>query len=332
MVVTLIGLGISPVSADQLSSARAKAGMISAEISSDEAQVSSLNEQYDQDEVHLQSIDSSLAHDQVAITSARHSVSVDLSALHTEAISDYVGTGSTSSSDGIFQKSGEKAVVTAEYQNVATGNVEGTVDTLHSAEAALNADQATLTADQGIAQQTVSQAASDRSQAESTLTGEQQALSGANAQVQGIINQQAAQERAAQAQAAQAHYGSGATTPASGNLSAAISAAESQIGVPYVWAGDTPGVGFDCSGLVMWAYSKAGISFPHSAEGQYEDTTHIPMSALQPGDLVFWGSGGYVDHVGIYVGGGDILDAPQTGERVQIQPIWSGGLVGAGRP
>lgn len=333
VVATVIGLSFSPVSADQLSSARARAGSISAQVNADEAQVASLNERYDEAEIHLQSIDSEITHDQGEIQTAKHNVSVDLSTLHIQAVAAYVGTGATSDTDeALFQKSGEKAVVTSEYQNVASGNLEGTIDTLHSAEAALTSDQAVLVADQSIAQQTVNQAATDQSEAQHTLSSEQEALSGANSQVQGILNEEAAEQKAAQAQAAAARFSGGPTTPASGNFAIAIAAAESQIGVPYVWAGDTPGRGFDCSGLVMWAYSKAGISFPHSAEGQYEDTAHIPLSALAPGDLVFWGSGGYVNHVGIYVGGGNILDAPHSGTTVQIQPIWTNGLIGAGRP
>jgi len=73
------------------------------------------------------------------------------------------------------------------------------------------------------------------------------------------------------------------------------------------------------------------VGLPRTAAAQYDAVAHIPLSDLQPGDLVFWGYGG-ISHVGMYVGGGDVVDAPQTGEDVQIQPIWNGGLVGAGRP
>ena len=101
--------------------------------------------------------------------------------------------------------------------------------------------------------------------------------------------------------------------------SGAIAAARSQLGVPYHWAGATPGVGFDCSGLVMWAFSQVGISLPHSAEGQRQGSQRISASQAQPGDLVFFGIPAY--HVGIYLGGGQMIDAPHTGTVVQIQAI-----------
>ncbi|HEY0869512.1 MAG TPA: NlpC/P60 family protein, partial [Acidothermaceae bacterium] len=70
----------------------------------------------------------------------------------------------------------------------------------------------------------------------------------------------------------------------------------------------------------MRAFAAAGISLPHSAAGQQHAGRRVPLSQLQPGDLVFWGSPAY--HVGIYVGGGRIIDAPHTGTDVQIQALW----------
>ena len=113
-----------------------------------------------------------------------------------------------------------------------------------------------------------------------------------------------------------------------------MAAAESQIGVPYVWAGATPNVGFDCSGLTMWAWAKGGVGLPHSAQGQYDMSTHISASDLQPGDLVFYGtSTGSIGHVGIYVGGGTMVHAPHTGATVTYQSIgyWAGEGIWYGR-
>ncbi len=107
----------------------------------------------------------------------------------------------------------------------------------------------------------------------------------------------------------------------------ALDWALAQVGTPYVWGGETPGVGFDCSGLVQAAYKVAGIMLPRVAQDQYDAGPQLPAGApLQPGDLVFFGQGPEViDHVGIYVGveGGQsvMVDAPHTGANVRVEPF-----------
>jgi len=99
-------------------------------------------------------------------------------------------------------------------------------------------------------------------------------------------------------------------------------------GYPYVWGAAGP-YAFDCSGLVMWAYAKVGISLPHLAAAQYNMGVHVGRSQLQPGDLVFF----YADigHVGLYLGNGLMVDAPDFGEVVQVQPVMWAYYVGAVR-
>ena len=99
-------------------------------------------------------------------------------------------------------------------------------------------------------------------------------------------------------------------------------------GDPYVWGAAGPST-FDCSGLVMWAYAQVGISLPHSTVSQYNMGAHISRSQLQPGDLVFFYSG--IDHVGMYLGGGLMVDAPSSGQVVQVQPVMWNVFVGAVR-
>jgi peptidoglycan DL-endopeptidase CwlO len=118
--------------------------------------------------------------------------------------------------------------------------------------------------------------------------------------------------------------------PASG-WQAALAFAESQIGKPYQWGGAGPAT-YDCSGLTMVAWAKAGVDMPHSAQDQYNMTARVPISDLQPGDLVFFGTPTDVYHVGMYVGGGNMVDAPETGQDVMIQPIYELNLLAGGRP
>jgi peptidoglycan DL-endopeptidase CwlO len=111
-----------------------------------------------------------------------------------------------------------------------------------------------------------------------------------------------------------------AVAPASsGKVAKILAFAYAQLNKPYRFGGAGSRV-FDCSGLVMRAAAAAGISLAHSAAAQQRSGHRVSLSQLQPGDLVFWGNPAY--HVGIYVGGGKILDAPHTGTVVQIQAIW----------
>lgn len=101
-----------------------------------------------------------------------------------------------------------------------------------------------------------------------------------------------------------------------------IQAASSMLGTPYVWGGTDPG-GFDCSGLAQWAYAHAGISLPRTAQLQYDaGPRRAGTATLQPGDLLFFGSGSQsVEHVGIYLGDGLMIDAPHTGAVVRLDRI-----------
>ena len=102
----------------------------------------------------------------------------------------------------------------------------------------------------------------------------------------------------------------------------ALQVAASKKGDPYQWGAAGPRR-FDCSGLTLYAYKKAGKSLPRTAAAQYNSARHIPASQREAGDLVFFHSGRYVYHVGIYAGKGKIWHAPKTGDVVKLQKIWT---------
>ena len=106
--------------------------------------------------------------------------------------------------------------------------------------------------------------------------------------------------------------------------------AMSQLGTPYVWGGAAPG-GFDCSGLVMWAYAQVGVSLPHSSYAMWNYGVPVSQDQLQPGDILFFDGLG---HVGLYIGGGQFVEAPHTGDVVKISSLsgwYASAYVGARR-
>jgi cell wall-associated NlpC family hydrolase len=109
--------------------------------------------------------------------------------------------------------------------------------------------------------------------------------------------------------------GLGTVAAPNAKAAGAVREALTQLGVPYVWGGETPGRGFDCSGLTQWAYGKEGISLPHDAAAQ-NIGERVAQANLAPGDLVVWDG-----HVAMYIGNGHMIEAPHTGDVVHIVPL-----------
>jgi peptidoglycan DL-endopeptidase CwlO len=202
----------------------------------------------------------------------------------------------------------------------------GTVAELKRNKAEEAVTNASLIAAQaGAAKQKKAMAANEKA-VESQLDARKRVLDGLNGEVRNLL----AQKKAADAAAARARYlalvkrspksggsysGGGGNAPTSSKGAAAVYWAMKAIGKPYRWAGSGPN-SFDCSGLTSWAYGKVGVSLPHSSSAQISHGTRISRSNLQPGDLVFFGSP--IHHVGMYVGGGDFIEAPYSWLSVRV--------------
>lgn len=222
---------------------------------------------------------------------------------------------------------------------------------------------------QAAAQLEVAQDAEISARAQAAELSTQQAaaqteLAAAQQQLTALIGQREAAERAAAATPVRPPAPSGpppASTPPppagnSGNAGAgsssavetAIAAAMRYRGTPYAWGGggtrgpgpgqdpDEGVIGFDCSGLTQYAYAQAGISIPRNSRAQYAALPKVSSNDLQRGDLVFWGTDprnpNAITHVAIYLGGNQVIQAPQSGDVVKVSPMWWGGYTGAVRP
>jgi cell wall-associated NlpC family hydrolase len=214
------------------------------------------------------------------------------------------------------------------------------------------ATKSTLNQVQGQLAQEVAQAAIEEAQAEAAAAAraasaaaaqKAAAAAAAAASVAGAVGGAASGAAATDAanQAAGSYTGPvGGSAQGNGPGMAAVQAAVSQLGVPYVWGGEQPGVGFDCSGIVQWAWGQAGVSIPRTTETEWPALRHVPLSALQPGDLLFYynlDGDNQVDHVVMYTGSGPygtntVIQAPFTGSTVSYSPIFTEGLIGAARP
>ena len=197
-------------------------------------------------------------------------------------------------------------------------------------KATLVASEAQLEKDQDQLKSLASQASSKQAALQAKINANQaavKALQGdtAKANAQAKANAKpAAKTTAVKAtraiQAAATPVATASSSNASGSLAGAIGTALAQIGVPYVWGGSTP-AGFDCSGLVAYAAASAGVSLPRTSQQQSTVGHMVSLSALQPGDLLFWGGVGSATHVALYIGGGRYVHAPQPGQSVTTQSM-----------
>jgi cell wall-associated NlpC family hydrolase len=121
---------------------------------------------------------------------------------------------------------------------------------------------------------------------------------------------------------------SGKLPPQLPETARALSIALAQVGKPYVWGATGPD-SFDCSGLMQWSWAQTGVHLPRVSQDQQPWAIPVPISELQPGDLVFFGNPAH--HVAMYVGNGMMVDAPHSGANVEVVSIWWSELAGFGR-
>jgi cell wall-associated NlpC family hydrolase len=137
----------------------------------------------------------------------------------------------------------------------------------------------------------------------------------ARAQAALVARQAAASQTASYAPTSVPEYDPNLASSKYGHV---VSIALQYLGIPYVWGGASPSQGFDCSGLVMYVYAQIGVSLPHHAASMWSYGSYVSRDQLEPGDLVFFNG---LSHMGLYIGGGQFVHAPHTGDVVKISSI-----------
>ncbi len=360
---------VRPASADQLVERPGRGRRHQPKLQATQAQIETLTGQVNQADYELSQLQAKIAAGQAAIVKDQATVSKDKSQLRSQAIADYTNSDSGSQVTQMFSSNLNANGIRSEYSAIATGNVTTTIDRLHTAQQQLQANQSRAAAGErashrgarrpgqraaaGDAAGHAGPADAGRRQRQHPEPRATAAGSRGRGRRPGFPGEggrraspgQAAAQAQAAAQTAQSSTDAGSSSdsaasdpaataplpPLAPGAAGAVQAAEREVGVPYVWGGDSPSTGFDCSGLVMWAYAQVGISLPHYSGAQYEDTTHIPLADIEPGDLLFYGPGGS-EHVAMYVGGGEMIEAPYTGASVWITAVRTGDdFAGVGR-
>jgi cell wall-associated NlpC family hydrolase len=327
VATALVALLPRPAGADPVADKRAEAARLSARIDELGAKESALAEQYNRARLEADTVNAKVAATEAKVAQLSANLDAARAQVRDIAIASYT-RGTDPSFSAVLTTQGNPALASA-YAGAVTADTADAIDSLRAASEQLKEQRQDLAANQQKARAAL--AAINARKADVVKT--ENALNATLANVKGDLAQlvaqaDAARQAAAQREAAQrapVDRASRSRTPESygaapavrAGAQAAVSEALRQVGKPYEWGAAGPN-SFDCSGLTMWAWRAGGVSLPHYTGAQYSATTHISMSQLQPGDLVYAGD---MSHMAMYIGNGNIVEAPHTGANVRVVPL-----------
>ncbi len=342
--------GVGVAHASPIDDAKAQAARLQAQIDSNGVKQDALSERLNGANYKLRQAQADAATAQKGLDAAQARTKQLQHQLAQRAAAVYRSSGN-GELDALDASSAGELQTREQYSAAAANHDDSIVSQLHNAKEQLQAKRSDAQKAGDAAQRERDQAASAKTELDAASAKQKQLLTQVNGQIKQLIDQQRAAQAAAALAAAQARVSAsrgahaalqgrvstggdiqislGSIPAPSGGAGAAIAFAYAQLGKPYVYGAAGPNA-YDCSGLTMAAWRAAGVGMPHYSGAQYSSFPHVPLSAMQPGDLVFWGPGGS-SHVGLYIGGGMMIAAPHTGDHVKVQAVY-GGAIGASRP
>ncbi len=321
-------LTATPASATPIEQKRAKAREIAAKLEKLYPQVDMAVERYNQATERLATVKQQIAENTHMLKVAAYNLEVANDQLKARAVNMYKTRG-VGFVDVLFStRSFDELVTQLDLMERLGRSDVDTVKSIAAYKRDIKDREIKLEADKKTAAELVDQAAAEKSKIIGLQDKLERMQSGVKAEIKRLQEQAAAAAKAA----AQQSWGSapdltGPTVdPGGPGHPEVVALAQRELGDPYVFGAAGPS-SFDCSGLTMYCYAQIGIGLIHGATYQYRASKPVPLNALLPGDLVFFGSPSYCHHVGIYAGGGQMIHAPHTGTVVQYGSI-SGAFAG----
>ena len=341
VMALLLVTATAPAQASPVSAKKARLREVQVKLESAGMQVSKAVEDYNQAQSRLEATQARIAENQRLLKATMRKLDLANRQLTARA-RDLYKAPPAGIVDAVFSARSFDDLVAQFDLMQRVGNSD--VDTVKAVEAYqqdVRDRRIALRADAKVAAALVEKRAAEKTRIvalESQLRAQSQGL---QAQIERLQEQQQAAAAAAVAAANAADPAAAQTSSGSGNGSSTptvdpggpgrpevVAIAARYLGIPYVWGGASPSQGFDCSGLVMYVFAQVGVSLSHGATDQQRASTPVPLNALQPGDLVFYGNASYSYHVAIYVGGGRTIEAARTGTPVRygvVGSAWTGG-------